>query len=235
MQGKTRFELYQAFVEFIANDLQTERRRINRKMFSVFLWCFLMPVAIIFVILLLVKFRLVPRSFRSYLDWLILVLPVIYSLYVLGSEVLVQVPEAFRKGGLATTLGQAVKEGQWRNSVSDSMERAVTANAEEWSWIIASFKMDLQMMLYRTRYLTALAGAVFFLLTQGIDTIADHEEKVITMRTSILTWAQNSAYDFSQNIALALFLVLLYLSGSQTYHTLSRYLNCAELVAKKYK
>src|ERR1700733_4272167 len=98
MQGKTRFEHYQNFIEFIAHDIQRERHQVNRKMFSVFLWCFLLPTVSTLTILILVKLRIFPRSARNHLDWLVLILPVFYSLYVLGSEVLVQVPAAFRKG-----------------------------------------------------------------------------------------------------------------------------------------
>ena len=58
-------------------------------MFSVFLWCFLMPVAISIVGLLLIKVGVFPRKARTNLDWLILVFPVLYSLYILSSEVLI--------------------------------------------------------------------------------------------------------------------------------------------------
>ena len=45
---------------------------------------------------------------------------------------------------------------------------AVDARAEDWEWVIASFKVDLALMRYRNKYMTALAGAVFFLIMQGI-------------------------------------------------------------------
>ena len=42
-------------------------------------------------------------------------------------------------------------------------------------------------------------------------------------------WIESSSNDFSQLVGLRLFLLLLYLSGNQTYHSLMRYLHCAEL------
>lgn len=230
MQNRSRSELYQNFIEFIANDVQRERHLTNRRMLSVFFWCFFLPALISVTILLLVKFGILPKSTRNYLDWLVLILPIIYSLYFLSSEVITQVPRALRKGGMASTLAQSLKEGEWRERVCEGMKKDVSATAEEWSWMIASFKMDLQAMEYRTKYLTALAGAVFFLLMQGIDSISDEGSKVTWVKSSIFGWVETSSNDFTQFVGLALFLVLLYLSGSQTSQSLKRYLNCAELV-----
>ncbi len=235
MQGKTRFELYKTFIEFVAHDIQRQRHQVNRKMFSVFFWCFLLPVLISLVVLVLVKLKVFPRNARNHIDWLVLVLPVLYSLYFLGSEVLMQVPAAFKKGGMANTLGQALKEGEWRDQVAEGLSRVLGASVQEWEWIVANFRMDLQAMQYRARYLTALAGAVFFLLMQGIDSIADDDRKTFWMKPTFVGWVDATTADLSQYVGLALFLVLLYLSGSQIYHNLSRYLNCAELVALNQK
>jgi len=91
---------------------------------------------------------------------------------------------------------------------------------------VASFRTDLANMLQRTKYLTALAGAVFFLILQGIDSLGEPESIV---RNPMILWTEASN-GISQLMALALFLVLLYLSGSQTYQSLTRYLQSAELV-----
>ena len=77
--------------------------------------------------------------------------------------------------------------------------------------------------------MTALAGAVFYLILQGVDLLGDEPPQVAWMK-SPMGWIEVSQNDFSQFIGLGLFLVLFYLSGSQTFHSLSRYLNCAELV-----
>ncbi len=232
MQTRSRQELYQSFIEFVASDIQRERHLVNRRMISVFVWCFLMPAIISLTLLILVKLKVFSPKARSHIDWIVLVLPVVYSLYILGSEVLAQVPAAFKKGGMATTLGQSVREGEWRDRVVESMGKSVVATPKEWVWIIMSFKIDLESMQYRTRYLTALAGAVFFLLMQGIDSL-DGEGKVTFVKTSMMGWVETTAGDLTQFVGLALFLILLYLSGSQTNNSLKRYLHCAELLAQK--
>jgi hypothetical protein len=234
MQGKTRQELYRAFIEFITNDIQLERHQVNRRMLSVFFWCFLLPALLSITLLILIKVRILPSRVRNYLDWIVLVLPVIYSLHFLSSEVLAQIPARFRRGGGAGALQQSLKEGAWREQTCESMEKALTASTEDWDWIIASFEMDLQAMDYRAKYLTALAGAVFFLLMQGIDSLSDTEGKVTWVKSTALGgWVQTSTNDVSQFVGLGLFLILLYLSGSQTYQSFRRYLNCAVLIRKK--
>jgi hypothetical protein len=197
-------------------------------MFTFIFWCFLLPTALSATLLLLVKIHLLPRMARSYIESLNLVFPVLYSLYFLGSEVLKDAPAAFKKGGVSMALRQSLRQGEWREKICDGLAKSVSSNTEDWRWIVESFRIDLKMMQDRTRYLTALAGAVFFLIMQGIDTLSG-DEKVTWVRDSVLGWVQTSS-DISQFIGLALFLVLLYLSGSQTHQSLRKYLDCAELM-----
>lgn len=229
MQQTSRQELYRGFIEFIRTENQRERNVVNRRMMNVFFWCFLLPAIASVSVLLLIKFKVLPRTARGYLDWLVLVFPVFYSLYFLSSEVLRDVPRNFRRGGMAVTLGQSVEEGKWRERVCDGMRRSFVATVDEMRWVAQSFEMDLKAMLYRTRYLTGLAGAVFFLLMQGIDSLTDGD-KVSWSRHPVFGWIETSSNDFSQFVGLALFLLLLYLSGSQTYHALQRYQNCLKLL-----
>jgi hypothetical protein len=232
MQGRTRQELYRSFVEFVRADVQRERMLVNRRMFNVFLWCFVLPAMVSVTLLLLVKAGILPRSARGYLDWLVLIFPVFYSLYILSSEVLAEIPASFRRGGISSTLGQAVKESEWRERVCDSLKRSLDIKQDEWSWLISSFRADLEHMRYRNKYMTALAGAVFFLIMQGIDSMTDAggDTKVTMVRSSI-GWVETSSYDLTSVVSLLLVLVLLYLSGNQTYYSLVRYLDCAELLS----
>lgn len=237
-EGKTKQEVYRVFVEFIQSDMQRERKRVNRRMFNVFVWCFLTPAIFSTLLLILAKKNWIPHSWRSHLDWIILIFPVSYSLYVLGSEVLREIPSAIRQGGISSTLGQALREGEWRERVSEGMRRLLGTELNQWKWIVQSFKMDLKTLRYRTRFLTALAGAVFFLIMQGIDSISDNEPKLSWVKNPIIGWVDASGGDVSQYpaqflaqfVGLALFLLLFYLSGSQTYHSLARYLGSAELL-----
>lgn len=230
MTPKSQLEHYHSFIEFIRKDIQRERFLVHRRMFSVFLWCFLVPAATSITVLTLVKFNILPPSARGYLDWLALIFPIFYSLYILSSEVISQLPSIFKRGGVSGSLNQAVKEGAWREKVCHELGDLFPAKGSEWDSLIANFEMDLQILQYRTRYLTALAGAVFFLLMQGIDSLSDAPEKMAWVKNPLLGWVETTSGDLSQFIGLALFLVLLYLSGNQTYHSLTRYLNCAKLV-----
>jgi hypothetical protein len=232
-EPRSRQDLYKDFLEFIRNDIQSERHQVNRRMFSTLVWCFLLPALVSVTILLLINLHVLPRSARAALDWLVLIFPIFYSLYVLGSEVLSQVPATFRKGGISNTLGQSLNEAIWRERVCAGMAQGIHARVDEWKWLVANFKVDLQIMQYRTRYLTALAGAVFFLLMQGIDSLSGGSDPMdpalLINKNPLMGWLERSSNDVSQFVGLALFLVLLYLSGNQTYHSLMRYLNCAEL------
>lgn len=232
MQTKSRQELYRDFIEFISLDLKKERSEVNRRMMNVFFWCFLVPTVSSISILVLIKMKVMPRTARNFLDWIVLIAPVCYSLYILSSEVLAPLRKVFKKGSGMITLQQSLKEGEWRERTCESMAKTILAKPEEWDWIVASFKIDLQEMQYRTKYLTALGGSVFFLIMQGIDSLTDGEGKVSWIKTSVLGWIETSSNDMSQYVGLTLFLVLLYLSGSQTDQSLKRYLNCAELMVR---
>ncbi|OFZ83303.1 MAG: hypothetical protein A2583_09270 [Bdellovibrionales bacterium RIFOXYD1_FULL_53_11] len=225
-----RQDSYKAFIEFVRIDNLRERRVMNRRMLSVFLWCFLLPAVFTITFLILVKKGVIPVTAKKYTDWMVLVFPVAYSIYYLSSEVLRELPAVFRKGGLSVALGQTIKESEWREKVIEGMGRAVPADATGWRWIVDSFGIDLDIMKHRNRYITALAGAVFFLIMQGIDSITDPRPSVAWERHAVFGWVETTTNDLSQFVGLALFLMLLYLSGSQTYQLLRRYLYCAELI-----
>lgn len=233
MQGRSQQELYSDFIEFVRGDLQTERSAVNRRMWSVLTWCFLMPAGVMLAMLFMIAYGVLPRSARGYIEWMVLIFPVSYSLYFLGSEVLRQVPATFRRGGIASALGQALREGEWRNRVVENLRRQFRDVApEDWRFIASSFRIDLDGMQYRARYLTALAGAVLFLIMQGMDALSPEEQGVSWVKTPMLGWVETNSNNLSQFVGLALFLVLLYLSGSQTYYNLKRYLVCAELLIR---
>lgn len=232
MQRRSKQEIYRSFLEFIRADSRRERNLVSRRMRSVFFWCFILPALLSVLTLILIRLNVIPFRIRSYLDWVILIFPVSYSIYFISSEVIREVPVAFRSGGLATSLGQSLKEGEWRDLVCEGMRKSISASAQEWQWIVSSFHIDLLNLRYRSKYLTALAGAVFFLLMQGIDSITGQDDGRTTwVKDSALGWLEIASNDTSQFVGLALFLVLLYLSGIQTYHSLQRYLDCAELVS----
>lgn len=224
-------QLYRELIDFVRLDVQSERHLVNRRMFSVFIWCFLLPAMASAAALLLIKFHILPLRTRAVLDWIVLVFPVAYSLYVLGSEVLAPMPAMFRRGGASSVLGQSLKDTEWRERVCSDMRKAIKASPGEWRWLLESFRLDLDAIQYRTRYLTGLAGGVFFLLMQGIDSLGETpvENPGTWHKNPLMGWLESSSNDLSQFVGLSLFLLLLYLSGSQTYYSLKRYLGCAEL------
>jgi len=229
MVHKTRQEAYHAFIELVLSDSQQERTAVNRKMLSVLLWCFVFPAVLSGILLVLVRQGIVPFRARVYTDWLFLIFPISYSLYFLTSEVLRDLPGAFRRGGIASNLRQCQTEGAWRERVVELIRRTIQPSREDWRWISASFKMDIERFRYRTRFVTALAGAVFFMITQGLDMLSEDEGRVTLVKDPNLGWVELSPSDTTQWAGLILFLVLLYLSGSQTTQSLVRYLDCAEL------
>jgi hypothetical protein len=222
-------QTYRAFLEFVGEDLQRERRQANRRMLSVFIWCFLAPVVLSIVILLLVKIGVIPQGAKKNLDWLILVFPVVYSIYILGSEVIAGIPSMLRRGGLVHSLRQAETQSEWRERVCEAMKSQLKFGSREWNWVLTSFRVDLEAMLYRAKYLTALAGAVFFLLLKGIDSLTEGPD-LSWLKNPVVGWVETSN-TISQLMALALFLVLLYLTGSQAHQSLRRYMDCAEIVS----
>ena len=235
MNVKPRQEIYGEFIDFVRNYNQRERYLVNQKMLSVFFWCFFLPALVSATLFLLVTYKVLPYSVKTHLDLVILVFPVLYSLYFLGSEVLADAPAAFKRGGIATTLGQSLKESIWRDDVCQGLGKSVHAQTGDWEWIAASFRMDLKRLQYRNGYLTILAGAVFFLIMQGIDYLTDDANKVTLVKEPLIGWVEMSNNNFTQFIGLALFLVLLYLSGTQTRDRLQRYQDCAELMILQSK
>ncbi len=228
-KNRDEYQSYVQFLSFIRVDIQRERKAVNRKLFGVFFWCFALPAGLSILVLFLGKTGLVPRMKRISLDWFVLAFPVAYSLFILGSDVLRELPAAFKQGGVATSLGQAIREAEWRKGVCAAFDRKLKFSSGDWQWVIQSFETDLDNMRSRTKYLTALGGAVFFLLLQGVDWLTEPEGKVSWIK-SPLGWVETAGNDLPQFIALAFFLILLYLSGNQTYRSLLRYLNAAKLM-----
>jgi hypothetical protein len=221
-----RRDTYRRYLEFVQALHQKDRLDVSRRMRSVFLWCFLAPVLTVAFVILMVNFGILPKAFRSYQDWILLIFPVIYSLYFLGSQVLSGLPDAIRRGGIGMTLGQASREADWRIEVCAAMEKELVWPDEDWQWVITNAEEDVERMQMRTRHLTALAGAVFFLIMQGIDSLTNDGTAATLAAEAVPTTS-------SEWIGLALFLLLLYLSGQQSVQILRRFLACARLVRRQ--
>lgn len=230
--SRSRQEIYRSFIDFIVRDFQTERRAANRRMFNVLLWCFIAPAIGSAVLLLLMKAHILAPSTKGYLQWLVLLFPISYSIYILSSEVISELPGAYRRGGIASTLNQAVKDAEWRERTCESLRSSAELSSADWDWVSTSFRIDLERLQSRNKYLTALAGVVFFFIMQGIDSLGDAEEKISWIK-SPMGWIEAPSDNWYQFVGLAMFLVLFYLSGHQTYQALLRYWNCADLLKRR--
>lgn len=229
MQGKGRFELYREFTEFVSNDVQRERRKLNRRMIYVLFWCFIAPAFLTLILLVLIRLGVLPWRTKAIADAMLIIFPVLYGVYVLGSEVLLEIPAVLKRGGLSATLSHSVRETEQRMKTCEDLRRAVHADSDQWHWIISNFTIELERFLYRIRFLTGMAGVVFFLILQGVDLLAD-PDAAIPVVSHPATGLVLVPAEWTQYMGLLIFLVLFYLSGTQTYHSLKRYRECAELV-----
>ncbi len=228
---------YRIFLSQVNSEMQAERQASNRRMISVLLWCFIFPLVIGSLFLLMISFRLIPFSARTYVDLVYLGFPVVYSLFFLSSQVIKDLPGHFKRGGVGTLLLNSQKDEAWRTQVCKRWIAKSTFSSDDWKWIIANFKLDLERLKERNKYLTALAGAVFYLIMQGLDSIQGAQDNWVVSEGSfkhpVLKWLLGPiAAELGQYVGLALFLVLLYLSGRQAYIGLAKYLECAELLGQ---
>jgi hypothetical protein len=202
---------------------------------SVFLWCFIAPMISVLFVAAARRWGWTDRLPRGYGEWVVLFFPVAYSIFVFGSEMLRGLPNIFRRGGAANVLQHSVEEVKWRQDVCEQLRARVHASAGDWSWIHTNFRMELQAMRYRNRYLVILAGAVFFLILEGVEVIGPSGAlDAGAVSPSTFFHFMNAAIDeISRVIALGFVLVLLYLSGTQLQSNLERFLNSVELLVEE--
>lgn len=224
--GARRLASYRSFVEFVSEEIRREKLAGHRKMLFVLIACFIVPAILAVIIGALSRRGLMPATSSSLVSTLILVFPIGYSIIILARE--------FRRGvkqpGL---LNNTLREAEWRSGVSTRIASRLSISPPDLRWLIQQFGFDIEGMAYRNRYLTGLAGAVLFLLMEGIDLVADPQPLGVsqTLVTPHGVW-QVSGTDLAQFVGLSLFLVLFYLSGSHACQTLRRYLRCLEGMAQ---
>ena len=234
MEHSGKDEIYPQFIRWLQSDLQKERSLVNRRMFSIVLWCFILPAILTLVAFLLSRFQLLPGRFRNYVDWIPLVFPVGYSIYVLFTEVLLDLPSWFKRGGYSSVLNQVYSDSEWRRSTCERMTKSLPFTGEQWAWIQENFETDILSVRHRSRYFTFLGGAVFYIALQGLDFLAD-DAGPVSLETAV-GWAnlvQIWVESISRVVSLGVFVFLLYLSGSQLTFNLRRYSDCLRLLGFK--
>ncbi len=139
----------------------------------------------------------------------------------------------FRKGAALSALSQFLIEGVWRDGIVEKMKRALTFTQSEWQWIALNFQMDLKSIEFRSRAMTVLSGTIFFFILQGLDLLDPDVEPVLELSTFNLMNLIGSGLDkLAQLVALALFLILVNLTGAETLESLKKYLNAAKLLGR---
>ncbi|MCC7442306.1 MAG: hypothetical protein IT285_11770, partial [Bdellovibrionales bacterium] len=188
MQHKTRTELYRDFIQFVQRDTQRERTAFKQRMIQVLVWCFVLPAVASALVAIFQKAGVFPMRYQRYGDWMILLFPVTYAGYFLVFKGFSDKPALLAKGagGFAGNLGQALRQSEWRDRIAAELGRVVPARLEDWPWIAANFRMDLSALKDRTKFLTALAGAVFFLIFQGIDLLGPEPARMVDQSPAVI-------------------------------------------------
>ncbi|MGE0615265.1 MAG: hypothetical protein AB7P04_06465 [Bacteriovoracia bacterium] len=232
MLQRTRLKLYTDFSQYISKENQRERGVVTRRIWGVFVWCFLVPIGVSVLFLVFLHTGALPPKFKAYSDWVTLLSPLVYSAYFFGSEFLKNLPSALLAGGVETTLHHQLKLSEWRDQTCETLRAQLGGNQQDWQWLAQTFRMDLRDLLFRIRYMTALSGVVFFIILYGLDSLEDGPS--VSDGRMILHVFETLMNAGSQILLIGLFLVLLYFSGIQIHQSLLRYLDCVELLGKGY-
>jgi len=231
MQKPNRIDQYQEILKVIENEIKESQSAVNRKMFYVVFWCFIIPAILILLLGFLVALKLVSPAMRSYSDYVILVFPIGYASYFLVSEASKDLPKFFKRGGYSLIFEQNIRDAQWREEVAIKMKKALKGGDPDWKWIRKNLRTDVRRMLHRIRYITVLGSVVFFLILEGIEIAFDSGPVGFPATPEGLMSSIDLIYNgFLQFLAFGLFFALLYQAGIQTVHALERYLDILDFI-----
>src|SRR5438045_2472388 len=105
-------------------------------MLGVFMWCFLVPAATSAIILIGVKTGLLPSRLRSVVDSLILIFPILYALYILGSEMLAESRTTSKRGSLQQWFRQILRDATWRKEKAILLRTHCPGTKEDYRWLL---------------------------------------------------------------------------------------------------
>ena len=154
---------YQQFVIWVQGDMKKDRMMVNRKVFSVVVWCLVLPIMISIVVYGLRKYRLI-ESFR-YFDTFLFLPPFLYALYSLWPT-LKNIPHVFKKGGVGAMLEESAKEVEWREATAARMSQDLKLTPKEWSIVSFHLQQEISRLNDQNRYMTILSTVVLFFLFQ---------------------------------------------------------------------
>jgi hypothetical protein len=227
---KQAFLAYQQFVSWVQMDMNKDRVLVNRKVFSVVLWCLIFPVILSLIIYGLRKYQIV-ATFR-YFDTLIFLPPFLYALYSLWPT-LRALPRVFRKGGLGAMLEESAKEVEWREQTATRMQLEVRLTSREWQAVSFHLKQEISRLNDQNRYMTILSTVVLFFMFQFLDLGGGVDGPVEAGPGGMVkAWVDQFSQWGVQVFSLFLFSALFYLSGLQFQRYLQRYWVCVQRVAQ---
>jgi hypothetical protein len=228
---KQYFLPYHQFMIWVQTDMNKDRVIVNRKVFSVVLWCLILPVLLSFVLYGMRKHQLI-MGFR-YFDNFIFLPPFLYALYSLWPTIR-DVPRVFRKGGLGAMLDASSKEVEWRENTAQRLSQEVKLTGREWERVSFHLDHEISRLHDQNRYMTVLSTVVLFFMFQFLDLGGVADGPVEAGPTGMVkAWVDQFSQWGIQIFSVLLFSALFYLSGLQFQRYLQRYRVCVERIAQE--
>ena len=219
---------YGQLVAWVQADMKKDRVLVNRKVFSVVLWCLIFPVLITMVMYGLRRYQVIEQV--RYADTIMFLPPFFYALYSLW-PMLRDLPQVFQKGGLGAMLEESHREVEWREKTANQLQVDLKLTAKEWSAVSFHLKQDLERMTDQNRYMTILTAVVLFFMFQFLDLGGGQEIIYQAGPTGLVkAWVDQFSQWSVQVISLVLFSSLFYLSGFQFQRYLKRYWVCIQRI-----
>ena len=219
---------YSQFVVWVQTDMKKDRTLVNRKVFSVVLWCLIFPVLISLLLYALRKYQIL--ALMRYADTIVFLPPFLYALYSMWPT-LRALPQVFHKGGLGAMLEESSKEVSWREITSEKMIHELKFTVKEWSLIDFHLQNDIERIKDQNRYMTILTAVVLFFMFQFLDLGGTADIAVEATPSGLVkAWVDQFSQWSIQVFSLILFSALFYLSGLQFQRYLIRYKVCIERI-----
>ncbi len=232
-KADVRAEQYHRFTLWIQEDLKSDRVTVNKKVFSVVIWCLILPALIILASGFLKKYQLGISD--RYIDSIVFLPSLVYALYSFWPA-LKSIPETFKKGGLSAMLSESVREVRWREKTVQKLNQEFKLSLYEWKNISFHLESDLSRMTDQNRYMTILTAAVLFFMYQFLELGTVSSEQVVSSPAELpKLWVDQFTSWTIQLFSLVLFSSLFYLSGFQFQRYLRRYLVCVQKLIKDYE
>ena len=223
---KSSSHAYQQFVFWVQTDMNKDRVMVNRKVFSVVLWCLILPAILSLVIYALRKYQLI--GVLRYLDTVLFMPPFLFALYSLWPTIK-NVPRVFKKGGLGAMLEESAKEVEWREGTALRLEKEVKLTPKEWQAVSFHLHHEISRLNDQNRYMTILSTVVLFFMFQFLDLGGAPEVMhEVGPAGMVKSWVDQFSQWGVQIFSLILFSALFYLSGLQFQRYLHRYWVCVK-------